>query len=42
MATIFDLVTAPELSAYWEEYSKDRPPYLGETLWLSLIHIFIN
>ena len=33
MATIFDLVTAPELSAYWEEYSKDRPPYLGETLW---------
>lgn len=30
---IFDLVTAPELTAYWETMSKDRPPYLGETLW---------
>lgn len=33
MATIFDLVTAPELTAYWETFAKDRPPYLGETLW---------
>lgn len=31
--SIFDLVTAPELSAYWETFTKDRPPYLGETLW---------
>lgn len=31
--TIFDLVTAPELTAYWETFTKDRPPYLGETLW---------
>lgn len=31
--TIFDLVTAPELTAYWETFIKDRPPYLGETLW---------
>lgn len=30
---IFDLVTAPELTAYWETFIKDRPPYLGETLW---------
>ena len=32
---IFDLVTAPELTAYWETFSKDRPPYLGETLFPS-------
>lgn len=31
--TIFDLVTAPDLTAYWETFIKDRPPYLGETLW---------
>lgn len=31
--TIFDLVTAPELTSYWETFSKDDPPYLGETLW---------
>lgn len=31
--TIFDLVTAPELTSYWETMSKDRPPFLGETLW---------
>lgn len=30
---IFDLVTAPELTSYWETFIKDRPPYLGETLW---------
>lgn len=29
---IFDLVAAPELAAYWELMSKDRAPYLGETL----------
>lgn len=32
MPTIFELVTAPELTAYWETFAKDRPPYLGETL----------
>lgn len=32
MPTIFDLVHAPELTAYWEAMTKDRPPYLGETL----------
>lgn len=32
MPTIFDLVAAPELAAYWETMAKDRPPYLGETL----------
>lgn len=30
--TIFDLVTAPELTAYWETMNADRPPFLGETL----------
>lgn len=35
MPTIFDFVTAPELAAYWETMSKDRPPYLGETLFPS-------
>ena len=30
--TIFDLVSAPELTAYWEEMNQDRAPYLGETL----------
>lgn len=33
MPTIFELVTAPELTSYWEQMTKDRPPYLGETLW---------
>lgn len=32
MATIFEMVTAPEIAAYWETFTKDRPPYLGETL----------
>ena len=32
MATIFDLVSAPELTSYWEEMNQDRTPYLGETL----------
>lgn len=31
--SIFDLVTAPEITAYWETFTKDDPPYLGETLW---------
>lgn len=30
--TIFDLVKSQELTAYWEEMTKDRAPYLGETL----------
>lgn len=29
---IFDLVTAPEVTAYWTTLNQDRPPYLGETL----------
>lgn len=33
--TIFELVHAPELTAYWETFSKDRPPYLGEVLFPS-------
>lgn len=33
MPTIFDYVTAPELTAYWETFTQDRPPYVGETLW---------
>lgn len=32
MPTIFDLVNAQELTAYWEELNQDREPYLGETL----------
>lgn len=32
---IFNLVNAPELTAYWEQFTKDRPPYLGETLFPS-------
>ncbi len=32
MLSIFDLVTAPEIAAYWTELSKDMPPYLGEEL----------
>lgn len=31
--TIFDLVKATELTAYWEEKTQDQPPYLGEELW---------
>ena len=30
--SIFDLIKAPELTSYWEENVKDRPPYLGEEL----------
>lgn len=30
--SIFDLVQAPELVAYWETMTQDRPPYLGEEL----------
>lgn len=32
MPNIFDLVTAPEITAYWTELNQDRAPYLGETL----------
>lgn len=32
MPTIFDLVSAPELTAYWNAFTKDRPPFLGEVL----------
>lgn len=35
MPSIFDFVTAPELAAYWETFTKDREPYLGETLWVN-------
>lgn len=30
--SIFDLIKAPELTAYWEEHTQDQPPYLGEEL----------
>lgn len=30
--SIFDLIKAPELTSYWEEHTKDMPPYLGEEL----------
>ncbi len=33
MATIFDLVTAPELTAYWETFAQNEAPYLGAELW---------
>lgn len=32
---IFDLIKAPELTAYWEEHSQHQPPYLGEELFPS-------
>lgn len=32
MPTIFDFVNANEMVSYWETMTKDRPPYLGETL----------
>lgn len=35
MPTIFDFVNANETVSYWETLSKDRPPYLGETLFPS-------
>ena len=30
--SIFDLVKASDLTAYWEENTRDNPPYLGEEL----------
>lgn len=30
--TIFDLVRSEEIAAYWDEKSKDKPPYLFDTL----------
>ena len=30
--TIFDVVQAQEITAYWDNMTKDRPPYVGETL----------
>lgn len=30
--TIFDVVKAQEITAFWENMTKDRAPYLGETL----------
>ena len=35
MSTIFDFVNATEMVSYWETLAKDRPPYLGETLFPS-------
>ena len=32
MPTIFDFVNANEMVSYWETMTKDRKPYLGETL----------
>ena len=33
--TIFDLLTAPEITAYWEVLVQDEPPYVGEELFPS-------
>lgn len=30
--TIYDLITSPEIAAYWELKTQDRPPFLGEEL----------
>lgn len=30
--SIFDLVRADELTSYWEEHTRDMPPYMGEEL----------
>lgn len=30
--TIFELVQAKTIAAYWDELTQDRPPFLGETL----------
>lgn len=30
--SIFDLITSNEISAYWNEMTKDRAPYLGEEI----------
>ena len=30
--TIFDIVTATDIAAYWEATSKERAPYVGEVL----------
>lgn len=35
MPTIFDFVNATEMVSYWETLTKDRAPYLGETLFPS-------
>lgn len=35
MPSIFDFVNANEVVSYWEAMTKDRPPYLGETLFPS-------
>lgn len=32
MPSIFDFVNSNEMVSYWETKSKDRPPFLGETL----------
>ena len=32
MPTIFDFVNANEMVSYWSTLTKDRTPYLGETL----------
>lgn len=33
MASIFELVTATELAAYWNTGAQNRVPYLGQELW---------
>ena len=30
--TIFDLVQAQDIAAYWETLTQDRPPYMFESL----------
>ena len=33
--TIFDLVQAQDIAAYWETLTQDRPPYMFESLFLA-------
>lgn len=42
MPTIFDLVKSKEITSYWETLTKDRAPYLGETLFPSQQKLGLN
>lgn len=42
MPTIFDFVNAHEMVSYWENLTKDQPPYIGETLWPSQKKLGLN
>lgn len=42
MASIFELVVAQELTAYWNDLAQDRAPYLGEELFPSQKKLGLN